>query len=336
MSLSEQFTEPAAGVTGNCQERSILVLLGAAVVASGFALTSMFERSAQPLAYALWTVLGAVIMLAGWRRVAGTPGGTGDHEQRTLAAIRQLDEDAAESRLQAVRTLAEIADAWAPRRQACIDALCAYLRRPSGGTDGERRVRKIAIRLIGAHMRTDAQSPWHGCDLNLAGAVIDDGCFAGADFSSGVVDFTGARFVGDSVLFSQARFTGATVRFTRAHFAADKVDFGGAEFGGGSRVDFSNARVDAGTLDFSYCRLSRSSMSFDAAQFVDGLVDFYGARLDRSKVSFSGAKFGATLFRLSHLLLTHAEMSFWDTRPAPEALDLTGVKGTISFGGGNR
>ncbi|HZM77132.1 MAG TPA: hypothetical protein VFC19_15470 [Candidatus Limnocylindrales bacterium] len=336
MSLSEQFTEPAAGVTGDCQERSMQVLLGATIVATGFVLTPMFQPSARPLAYALWTVLGGVIVLAGWRRAAGRSGRAGDHEQRALAAIRQLDEDAAESRLQAVRTLAEIADLWAPGRQACIDALCAYLRRPSLETDPERRVRKTAIRLIGAHLRPDAVSPWHGCDLNLAGAVIDGGCFAGADFSSGVVDFTGARFVGDSVLFSQARFTGATVRFTRAHFAADKVDFGGAEFGGGSRVDFSNATVDAGTLDFSYCRLSRSSMSFDAAQFVDGLVDFYGARLDRSKVSFSGASFGATLFRLSHLLLTHAEVSFLDTRPAPEALDLTGVKGTISFGVGDR
>jgi hypothetical protein len=335
MSLSEQFTEPASGLMGDCQERTMQVLLGAAVVATGFVLTPMFQDSMQPMAYALWAVLGAVIVLAGWRRAPGR-GGAADHEQRALAAIRQLDEDAAESRLQAVRTLAEIADIWAPGRQVCIDALCAYLRRPSPGTDMERRVRKTAIRLIGAHLRTDAESPWHGCDLNLAGAVIDGGCFAGADFSSGVVDFTGARFVGDSVLFSQARFSGATVRFTRAHFAADKVDFGGAEFGGGSRVDFSNARVDAGTLDFSYCRLSRSSMSFDAAQFVDGLVDFYGARLDRSKLSFSGASFGATLFRLSHLLLTHAEVSFLDTRPAPEALDLTGVKGTIRFGAGAR
>jgi uncharacterized protein YjbI with pentapeptide repeats len=333
MSLSEQFTEPAVGLAGDCQERSMQVLLGAAVVASGFALTPMLQPSAQPLAYALWTVLGGVIVLAGWRRATDTASGTGDHEQRALAAIRQLDEDTAESRLQAVRTLAEIADTWSQGRQACIDALCAYLRRPAPGTDGERRVRKTAIRLIGAHLRQDAASPWHGCHLNLAGAVIDGGCFAGADFSSGVVDFTGARFVGDSVLFSQARFSGATVRFTRAHFAAAKVDFGGAEFGGGSRVDFSNARVDTGTLDFSYCRLSRSSMCFDAAQFVDGLVDFYGARLDRSKLSFSGAKFGATLFRLSHLLLTHAEVSFLDTRPAPEALDLTGVKGTISFRG---
>jgi len=334
MSLSEQFTQPGAGVTENGLERSIHFLLGATIVASGFALTAMFDPSARPLAYALWTILGAVIVLAGRRRAGVRSGDTRDHELRALAAIRQLDDDAAESRLQAVRTLAEIADAWTAGRQACIDALCAYLRRPSSGTDLERRVRKTTMRLIGSHLRPDAASPWHGCDLNLAGAVIDGGCFAGADFSSGLVDFTGARFVGDSVLFSQARFTGATVRFTRAHFAAEKVDFGGAEFGGGSRVDFTNARVDTGTLDFSYCRLSRSSMSFDAAQFVDGLVDFYGARLDRSKLSFSGARFGATLFRLSHLLLTRAEVSFLDTRPAPEALDITGVTGTISFSGG--
>jgi hypothetical protein len=71
MSLSEQFAEPTAGVTGNRQERGMQVLLSATVVASGFVLTPMFQSAVQPLAYALWTVLGGVIVLAGWRRTGG-------------------------------------------------------------------------------------------------------------------------------------------------------------------------------------------------------------------------------------------------------------------------
>lgn len=267
---------------------------------------------AQPIIPVLWAVLAVVIVLTARRKTMALP--IGDHSLRVIAAVRQLDYEVPEVRLNALRELAAIADEWPAGRQACVDAICTYLRRPVAAGCHERGVRRAAIALICSHLQPDAGQSWRGLNLNLAGAMIDGGSFAGAHFDNCVIDFTGAHFAGDAVLFSLASFDGATVHFTGASFSASVVDFAGAQFHSGT-VDFSNARQTAGTLDFSYVVVDRSRLSFRAMHVGGRLLDFHAARIEDSSVSFAEDHLRRGLVRLDHMSLNRAEVTFGPDRP---------------------
>ncbi len=267
--------------------RELPYLLAATVL-----LWALATARTAPMVWALWVVIAATMVLAarGGRTVAAQT--AGGQAGRAAAAVRQLDEEVPELRLRAVRELAAIADEWPAERQACIDAICGYLRRPfSYGTVGELRIRTTAIALIREHLQPGASRSWRGCDINLAGASIHDGSFAGAEFAGCVVDFTCAHFKGDVCLFAGARFDRATVRFAGAQFCTALVDFAGSEFLGGT-MDFSRARQHRGRLDLSFCRMNRNIVSFAGAQ-LDGTVDLFASRLEKSRISFEGAHFCA-------------------------------------------
>ncbi|WP_117209944.1 pentapeptide repeat-containing protein [Allorhizocola rhizosphaerae] len=262
------------------------VLLGALATA----------RTAPPMLWALWAIIGATMVWAGHRPRAVRAGRVGGQATRAAAALIQLDEGVPELRLRAVRELAAIADEWPAGRQACIDALCAYLRRPfSGGTFGELTIRTTTINLIREHLQPGADRSWRGCDINLSGASIHDASFAGAQFADCLVDFTNAQFRGDMCRFTGARFERATVLFAGAQFCTALVDFAGSEFRGGT-MDFSRARQDRGRIDLSNCRMNRNIVSFAGAH-LDGTVDLSASRLEKSRISFDDAHFCAGTVR---------------------------------------
>jgi hypothetical protein len=116
-----------------------------------------------------------------------------------------------------------LADDWEGQRQTCVDVLCAYLRIPydPGHTDAESssahgQVRHTVIRVISGHLRPDdrrsrSMQDWRGLDLDFSGAVLDDGDFRGAEFSSGKVDFRSATFSGGVVDFSAVEVSSGEV-----------------------------------------------------------------------------------------------------------------------------
>jgi hypothetical protein len=109
--------------------------------------------------------------------------------ERFTKAAEQLGHDAAAVRLAGVYAMAGLADDWIAHRQTCIDVLCAYLRmhydpeppedvEPLRAWHGERQVRHTVVRIIAAHLRTNAVVSWQDCDLDFSGAVFDGGDFS--------------------------------------------------------------------------------------------------------------------------------------------------------------
>jgi hypothetical protein len=111
-----------------------------------------------------------------------------------------------------VYAMAGLADDWPENRQTCVDVLCGYLRMPYEPDPGEeapgperlafrasREVRHTVIRVITAHLKSDAMVSWQGLNFDFTGVVFDGGDFSGAEFSGGALSFDGARFSGGAV-----------------------------------------------------------------------------------------------------------------------------------------
>ena len=241
-------------------------------------------------------------------------------DDRFTAAAAQLGDATPSVRLAGVHAMAGLADDWPENRQACVDVLCAYLRRqyePDPGDragpairrrfQAEQQVRHSAMHVIAGHLREDAPTPWAGLWLDLTGAVFDGahdladavfsgGTYAGFDgatFADGCrFDFGGARFAGGAVSFRDARFLGCSVSFSEAEFSASRIGFVGARFSGGT-VSFERARFSGGTVSFGGARFSGGMVSFGGARFSGGTVRFPRAEFPGSLVSFDGAQFSA-------------------------------------------
>ena len=241
-------------------------------------------------------------------------------DDRFAAAAAQLGDATPGMRLAGVHAMAGLADDWPENRQACVDVLCAYLRRryepdPGGRADpairrrfeAEQQVRQTAMHVIAGHLREDAPTPWAGLWLDLSGAVFDGAYdFAGAVFSGGTYagfdgatfadgcrfDFGGARFSGGEVRFRDARFLGCSVSFSEAEFSASRIGFVGARFSGGT-VSFERARFSGGLVSFGGARFTGGMVSFGGARFSGGTVRFPCAEFPGSLVSFDGAQFSA-------------------------------------------
>ena len=149
-------------------------------------------------------------------------------------------------RLAGVHAMAGLANDWKENRQTCVDVLCAYLRLPYDPDPGadtapkdraaylsNREIRHTVIRLICAHLRSDAAESWEGLDLDFTGVVFDGGDFSFARFPGGIVRFNGARFSGGMVNFHGAEFSGGIVYFSGTEFSAGRVRFSDAKFSGG-------------------------------------------------------------------------------------------------------
>ena len=153
--------------------------------------------------------------------------------ERFTAIAAQLGDAQPAVRLAGVHAMAGLADDWKQNRPTCVDVLCAYLRLPYDPAPGDdadpadraayranREVRHTVIRLIAAHLRSEAVVSWQGLNFDFTGVVFDGGDFSGARFSSGRADFSLAEFSGGTVNFDHARFLGGTVNFSgRQHWS---------------------------------------------------------------------------------------------------------------------
>jgi uncharacterized protein YjbI with pentapeptide repeats len=259
--------------------------------------------------------VGEAHQLIASRLQIGLRGASAEQRTRTLnerfaTAAEQLGSDKPAVQLAGVYAMAGLADDWPENRRTCADVLCAYLRMPYAPDPGQdapealrlafqaiREVRHTVIRVIAAHLKTDAAMSWQGLNFDFTGVVFDGADFRGAQFSGGDVRFNGTEFSGGTVHFNFARFSGGTVNFSDAEFSGGLADFSGAgvPFGGarftGSQVDFGGARFTGGKVDFSGVEFSGGKVEFSAALFSGGKVKFGGAQFSEGEVYFGDAEF---------------------------------------------
>src|SRR6516164_10721 len=219
------------------------------------------------------------------------------YRERFTAAAAQVGDEKAAIQLAGVRAMAELADAWPERRQTCVDALCAHLRRlnsPDAGLDtaaddqpksgSTRDVRRAVIKIIAAHLRLSANVSWRSLDFDFTGAVFDGGDFSHAGFSGGEISFSEAKFRCGEISFSGARFSGGRVSFAGAEFSGSQVSFAGAEFSG--EASFAGAEFSGSQVSFGGAEFSGSEVDFADAEFSGGHVDFRRGRFSGGEVSF--------------------------------------------------
>jgi len=211
--------------------------------------------------------------------------------ERFASAAEQLGSDKPAVRLAGVYAMAGLADDWAENAQTCVDVLCAFLRLPYEPDPGQdapepqrlafqaiQEVRHTVIRVITAHLKKNATTPWQGLNFDFTGVVFDfdDGDFSNTRFSGCEVYFTGAQFSGGKVYFSDAQFCGGEVDFADAQFSSGTVSFGAAQFSGGT-VSFAGAQFSGGEVYFRTARFSGGTVDFRDARFSGGTVDFSDA-----------------------------------------------------------
>ena len=229
----------------------------------------------------------------------------------------QMNSANVEKRLAGVVALTALADRWVEQRQACINALCAYVRTthvpPTPGEplmtdehdDWNRSNEEFAIRLklvaeIIKRLRHGSQVSWQGLNFD----------FSGATFSGGTVDFSGATFSGSNVVFYRAQIIGSQVDFSCAQFewapqfvdtqfSSGEVRFSLTQFRGefanflrssfsGAIVSFERAVIASNFVDFNYAEFSGGNVDFSESR-IEGEVYFTNARFSGTDVSFEGA-----------------------------------------------
>ncbi|MEV4077858.1 pentapeptide repeat-containing protein [Nonomuraea fuscirosea] len=236
--------------------------------------------------------------------------------ERFATACGQLGEDHAAVRLAGVHALAGLADDWPAGRQTCIDVLCAYLRmpyelspEPDASVEHRLQLRSIAEvrrtiwRIIGAHLRSDQESSWHGHDFDFTGAVIDcDVPFFEVRLSAGTLMFSSAKIVSGNVWFHNAEFSGCQVFLTDMELLGGDLSFQGASFSNsviwlvgtrfrGGEVSFGHADFSGAEVWFHKAEFGGSKTWFDLARFLKGKVYFGEAIFNGSQVTFEGARF---------------------------------------------
>ena len=242
--------------------------------------------------------------------------------ERFATAAGQLGGDKPPAvRLAGVYAMAGLADDWEKNRQTCVDVLCGYLRLPHEPDPGNnadpaeraayrasREVRQTIIRLIGAHLRPEAPTPWQGLDFDFTGVIFDGGDFTAARFSGGIVLFTDAVFSGGQVRFEGAKFSGAEVPFFGAKFSGGVVRFDRAEFSGG--LVFFRAQFSGGQVSFYDAEFSGAKVNFGGARFSGAEVPFLRAKFSGASVNFGAAQFSGSKVGFHHAEFSGAEVNF--------------------------
>lgn len=278
------------------------------------------DGGAHPDAWDLALVVGSgisvslalVLAIVGWRMdrvvtrsAADDTTGASENEFHRRA-LAQLGSEAAEVRLDGLRTLELLGQTSPGHRQAVVDTWCAYLRTShlpaARGTvhevrargeeaheraRGEQEVRAAAQRLLADHLRP-SEDPyaafdtywWQVFEVDLSGADLTDLDLHGCRLPH--TTFQASRFTGHTVL-DAATFIG-TAAFDAAHFS-HHASFHGTAFGG--EAAFYSARfADDACFDAA---TFTDRASFDAASFR-GAASFRRARFARG-ARFDGARF---------------------------------------------
>ena len=264
--------------------------------------------------------------------------------ERFATAADQLGSDKPAVRLAGVYAMAGLADDWEKKenRQTCVDVLCAYLRMPyelDPGPDASeaqrlafqanREVRHTIIRVITAHLKEDAATPWQDLNFDFTSVVFDGGDFTRAQFS-GWVNFSGAKFVGGSVDFNNVELVRGRVDFRGARFCGGTVDFHGARFYSGD-IDFSRARFSGGTVSFDGAQFSGGWVTFIGAVFSGGTVGFGGAEFDGGRVDFGAAQFFGGSVNFESAWFSGGEVTFSGAEFVGGTVDFDNAR---FFGGG--
>ncbi|GAT68891.1 pentapeptide repeat domain-containing protein [Planomonospora sphaerica] len=258
---------------------------------------------------------------------------------RFSTASDKLGHDSPAVRLAGVHALAGLADDAPTRelRQTVIDVLCAYLRmpyKPAPGDDGDaderllfaglREVRHTIIRIITAHLRAGAATPWQGHNFDFTAVVFDGGDFRDAEFSGGRVTFDDAEFSGGTVSFDRAVFSGGVVTFFYAVFSGGVVTFNDAEFSGGrvifdrtvfygSDVTFDNTMFTGGTVTFDFAAFSGGTVTFHSAEFPAGKITFDNTMFTGGTVTFDFAAFSGGTVTFHSAEFPAGKITFDDT-----------------------
>jgi uncharacterized protein YjbI with pentapeptide repeats len=220
------------------------------------------------------------------------------------SAAKQIGTTDVAVRIAGIYSMAQLADGWPEKRQACIDVICAYLR-TNDQSESTEVANSAALALICGHLRSDrGDDSWIGCDFDLTGIILKDADFSEVNFTEGRFSFEGAKFVG-TVKFDRAVFKARTVSFRRAVFARDcRVTFSYAQFSSGS-VNFDDIRLEGGRLSFDYAGFDACRVSFSGARLGDNgelsveHAMVTGPGLDYAKAKFVGdgsVSFGHTTF----------------------------------------
>ncbi|MFJ6671560.1 hypothetical protein ACIQMJ_10685 [Actinosynnema sp. NPDC091369] len=245
------------------------------------------------------------------------------HTDRFCKASELIGSSQAAVRLAGIYAMAALADDWDDHRQMCVDVLCAYLRMPcdppasaapTPGNRGlglrkprpvtrvpapsaaaaedpreEQQVRHTVIRVIAAHLRPDAQVPWHGRTFDFTGATFDGGDLSGIRVGPDTrLIFDGATFAGGYVGFTDVTVAGGEIDFKGAAVSAGHLDFGGSSVSAGE-VDFDGATISGGEVDFGHVAVSGGRCYFGDVTVSGGQVHFAGGLISGGGIDFGGA-----------------------------------------------
>ncbi|WP_329414761.1 pentapeptide repeat-containing protein [Nocardia vinacea] len=286
--------------------------------------------------------IGAVVALTvAYRRQRDVE--QGRFVERFGAAAKQLGDPAVAVRIAGVYAMAGVAnESRGLRRQQCVDVLCGYLRLPYDPQIGanhqqklvvkqrrgrvgkaigreeeqhfdfrqnDRQVRQTIIRVIAAHLQTNAETSWSRCDFDFRGAVLEDTSFAGARFSGETTSFDGATFSGETTSFARARFNGEHTSFAGARFSSEHTRFAGARFSS-EHTWFDGATFSGKETWFSAAIFSGEATWFDGARFSGKGISFAGAIFSGEYTRFGGAIFSGEYTRFDGARFSGKETRF--------------------------
>ena len=234
-------------------------------------------------------------------------------QDRFSHATEQLESSSAYTRVSAINTIAILADEWQQRtdldpngteRSLCIEAICAYLKKPIPQEDEENEiiVRTAISRQLSAHLSNDALLSWSDYSFDFSWSV-----FYNLDLSASLLrspNFSNSIFLGGAsfretmfegvALFSGATFEGEAL-FWNATFEGD-ASFVSASFEDGAnfRIAKFEGEADFWTATFEGWASFRSVTFEDGAYFVEvtfeGWASFDSATFE-GLASFGFAKF---------------------------------------------
>jgi TIR domain len=168
------------------------------------------------------------------------------------------------TRVAALRDLAVLADeSLGNRRQACIDVLCAFIRRASTER-ADREVQHEALRVVREHLAVDAPpaTAWHSMHLDFTRAVFDEINLMNIAVRGGMIDFYDATFDGSYFNFYKLEID-SPLDHQGVYFGAATVKHG--------RMYFDLATREHGALDFSGLTMVEGDVQFWRNDFRNGL-----------------------------------------------------------------
>jgi uncharacterized protein YjbI with pentapeptide repeats len=239
-------------------------------------------------------------------------------------------------RMAGVEALARLADTSPVHRRACVRVLCAALRQPYDSADpapGEPHLRQLMLDVIRDRLKNpDAETSWHGLNLDLSGVALGDADLSGLRLVggslrlsrsevAGALDLTGIRIEGNgALLFDRSVITGQ-VLLDRMTLTDGQVLFDHATLDGGE-LSIEQAELTGGHLMVTEAQLGSGRVSLTGAKIDGTVVTFHGSTLNGADLLLDTASLTAGRCYLTSLMLTAGSISFRDARIVRSLLSL--------------